>query len=215
MNGIKVFLPIGEKFGRLTVTGERFSDKLYRGMVMCACECGKEKAIKIVNLQKGLTRSCGCLSQEVRTKTHTKHGQYKNPVWVAWMAMKNRCYNPEVEMFKHYGGRGISVCPRWLESFDHFAIDMGPRPTPKHSIDRIDVNGNYEPSNCRWATSKEQHRNRTNNIVMEYQGNTKTLPEWSEILGLSLGTLYGRLQRGWTVMETLSIKPFGRRSSTS
>jgi hypothetical protein len=121
---------------------------------------------------------------------------WKTPEYRAWSAMKLRCANPNNEQYHNYGGRGITVCDRWRQSFAAFLVDMGPRPSPRHSIDRIDNNGNYEPGNCRWATSREQNRNRRNNIVLTHDGRTMCLADWARELGVPRGTLLARYRDG-------------------
>ncbi len=119
--------------------------------------------------------------------------------------MKQRCYNPKHPSYHIYGGRGIKICNRWLgnEGFDNFCEDMGKRP-PKHSLDRINVNGNYTPKNCKWSTKKQQQNNRRDNRYITYQGVTKALGLWAEELGIERETLRGRLRYGWTVEKTLT-----------
>lgn len=122
----------------------------------------------------------------------------------AWYEMKARCYTPSNKKYSHYGARGIAVCAKWLDSFESFLADVGPRPSPQHSLDRIDVNGNYEPGNVRWATQKVQQRNRTNSRVVSYAGRTMPLIEAAEIAGLRYGLVKRRLEIGWTISKALS-----------
>ncbi len=122
-----------------------------------------------------------------------------------WQAMKSRCTNPKVPSYKHYGGRGIKVCARWLNSFESFLEDMGPRPKGL-SIDRIDTDGNYEPGNCEWTTQKRQQRNRRDNIYLTLDGVTRLLAEWAEDLGLRAGVLRSRVCEGWSDERTLRTK---------
>lgn len=149
-----------EKYGRLTLLKE--IEPLYNKKVrrfICLCDCGNEKVVMLSNLKNGSTNSCGCLNKEkvsVRSKTHGDSG---SPEHRTWKLMKRRCDYPKGNRWIHYGGRGIKVCDRWLNSYENFLNDMGRKPTPKHSIDRINPDGNYEPSNCRWATAKEQSKN--------------------------------------------------------
>jgi hypothetical protein len=149
----------------------------------------------------------------------TKHGLAKrgrmSPEYAAWMAIKARCYNPACTRFPAYGGRGIVMCERWLHDPAAFYADMGPRPSSKHSIDRIDVNGNYEPGNCRWATMREQNNNRTNNRLIMFNGRMRTLQQISELTGISHPTLHYRLAAGWSVELATTVKPSSGNRVTS
>lgn len=122
---------------------------------------------------------------------------------VVWRGMKRRCYSPKCAKYPRYGGRGIRVCDRWLESFDNFLADMGPRPSPEHSIDRIDNDGNYEPSNCRWATREEQQRNTSRARMITIGGRSAPLAEWEKLSGMGRDAVRARLRRGWSPEEAL------------
>lgn len=203
----------GQRFGRLTVL-KRGDDYIYpngktKVMWMCRCDCGKEKDISGSALTQGLTQSCGCYKSEMKRKQLTTHGELArgndSRLYLSWECMKARCYNPHNDYYHRYGGRGISVCEEWKRSFANFrewALSNGYK--EGLTIDRINFDGNYEPSNCRWATSKEQANNKCTSHFVAYNGTTKTLSQWSEATGLSYPTLLGRIKRGWSVGEMLT-----------
>lgn len=154
----------GKKFNRLTAIRPVGTNKYNNVAWECVCDCGGITTLTASYLSQGTIKNCGCLQKEVVTKVLTTHSKSKRgritPEYACWNNMKSRCYSPKWPAFKHYGGRGIRVCERWLLSFENFLADMGERPSNKHSIDRFPNNdGNYEPSNCRWATRKEQSSN--------------------------------------------------------
>jgi hypothetical protein len=151
----------GKVFGRLTVLKRGKTSKWGHIHWACRCSCGNVKEICGTSLKKKNSSSCGCLQKELLTERNKTHGMHGSPEYISWQSMKNRCYNLERDNYHNYGGRGIIVCDRWLNSFENFYEDMGPRPDDDYySLDRIDSNGNYEPSNCRWATDEEQIINR-------------------------------------------------------
>jgi hypothetical protein len=152
----------GQRFGRLAVlqeAGARHGNRYWR----CECDCGGETTVRTKSLRNGDTNSCGCLWLEIIKASNATHRLTETPEYRAWRAAKDRCYNPNTWNFHNYGGRGISMCDRWRNSFEAFYADMGPRPSAQHSIDRINNDGNYEPDNCRWSTRKEQRANRRDN----------------------------------------------------
>lgn len=166
-------------FGRLSVIRFFGMDKQGAKWV-CICTCGKDVIQFGKTLRSGKAVSCGCYKNEKIFERSFKHGHAnKTAEYRAWRHMKSRCYNPNVYNYEIYGGSGIIVCDRWLESFEYFLSDMGARPTPEHSIDRINGKGNYEPKNCRWATKAEQSRNISTNRWIEFHGNRLILSDWA------------------------------------
>lgn len=145
---------------------------------------------------------------------HATHGhtrsRAKSPEFRSWCAMRARCTNPKNDRYARYGGRGVRVCQRWLDSFEAFLADVGPRPSPRHTLDRKNGDGDYEPGNCRWATSEEQAANRSNNRVIAWRGEQRTLAEWARHLGMTASRLQSRLARGWP-LELAFDATAGRR----
>ena len=134
----------------------------------------------------------------------------RTPTYVAWIQMKARCNNKKRENFENWGGRGISVCPEWESNYLQFKKDVGEKPGPKFSLDRINNNMGYEPNNCRWVTMKEQHQNKRNNSLLTFQGKTMCVTQWAELLGINHHTIYGRIKRGWTTEKTLTTQSDAR-----
>lgn len=209
-------IPIGSVFGRLVTVGDIFRVKNSYGVghrihVLCRCSCGSELPVESTALRGGLIQSCGCMQKDnarslgLAARTHGESSRggrgRESTEYRIRSLMISRCDNPKRPEYIYYGGRGIKVCDRWRESFENFLADMGRRPTTKHSIERINVNGNYEPSNCKWATMKEQQRNRRNNRVVIFRGETLCVTEVAERLGMSRTALYQRLNRGLTIEE--------------
>lgn len=172
----------GRRFDRL-VAKERAGSKYRHTLWLCRCDCGASVVTYAVNLKQGKSRSCGCWRRELSVKRSTKHGLWKNNrvEYAAWKSMCGRCYTPSTKAYRHYGGRGITVCDRWrgAEGFPNFLSDMGSRPQ-KHSLDRVDVNGNYGPDNCRWTTQSEQNSNRRTCRVLESFSDADILSEYTK-----------------------------------
>lgn len=193
----------GQRFGRLTVV-QMSPERTPHGAVKwdVKCDCGTEKSVVGLSLKRGVTTSCGCAHKEQLAARSTKHGGSRSAEYSTWCGMLNRCRNANGEDFHHYGGRGITVCDRWTD-FANFMADMGPKPTPKHSIERSDVDGHYEPGNCRWATQHEQVRNLRKNIRIP--GNPELLLDSARAKGMNQGTLYSRVGKlGWSREEAAS-----------
>lgn len=194
----------GRRFGRLVaveLTPERLGAS--RGAVwLCRCDCGAEIKTIAGSLKKGNTKSCGCLKLDIARERFLSHGQSRSPMYKIWSGMHQRCACPKHKAYPRYGGRGIAVCPEW-DDFETFLRDMGPRPTPKHSIERNNNDGPYAPWNCRWATEEEQQRNRRNNRWITFSGETLCITDWAAKIGISQPALHVRLQR-WSVERALT-----------
>ena len=190
----EVEMKIGTKFGRLTV-----AEKLPSSKWRCECECGKSTIAYGGHLRAGMRISCGCSMADSK-KTH---GMSHTPEYKVWDGMRERCRNPKNRKYPIYGGRGIQVCDRWISSFQNFIMDMGNRPGPKHSLERRDGNGNYEPSNCVWATATEQNNNRSSNRHLFVDGKKLTVAQASKLTGISHATILGRLDSGKSDAEAI------------
>ena len=192
----------GQKFGRLTVLKTfRRNNKTY---CEYQCDCGNIKTIYYYSLKKGNTKSCGCYNKELVSTLNRKHGLRQTRLYLIYYRMVSRCYNKNNNRYKNYGGRGITICDEWIHDFKAFydwAMANGYQ--DNLTIDRIDVNGKYEPNNCRWATAKEQSNNKTNNKYIIINGVNKTLSQWLDFYKLNSTTYYQRLQRGWAVEKAL------------
>lgn len=194
----------GQRFGRLVVTSlhhERNKDN--GAMFLCACDCGVEKIIHGSAIRSGRTKSCGCLRKEVLGSSGTKHGMCGTGAWHSWRDMMKRCYSPRSMHYRHYGGRGIIVCDEW-KSFEGFHAGMGDRPAGM-SIERDDVDGNYEPGNCRWIPRREQHYNKRNSIFVMIDGERLCLSVACKRLGLSYNRVRDRIKTlGWSIEDALA-----------
>lgn len=177
---------------------------------LCRCECGKELLVRSEYLKSGHTQSCGCRRVKQcgdNFRTHGEGSKYETvtPEYRAWLEMIRRCCSPNSKSYPDYGGRGIRICKRWRTSYENFLADMGRRPSDTHSLDRKKVNGHYTPANCRWATRKEQNRNRRNNRYLTVGDVTKTVSAWAEESGLCSTTILNRINHlGWPVDKAVS-----------
>lgn len=186
----------GLRFGKWLVIGK--SSKIDRfGTIYwdCVCECGRKRQIQGSSLKQGRTKSCSFCANK-------RHGYEGTPTYSSWVSMRRRCIDPKSHGYANYGGRGIEVCEEWA-FFEKFLSDMGERPSGT-SIDRIDNDKGYFKENCRWATSKQQIRNRSISPKVEYQGEIRSLAELSEIFNVPHRRLYDRIRQGWNIEEALS-----------
>lgn len=196
----------GRTFTRLTVITpiERNANKQL--VYKCQCQCGNLRYVFPHSLVSGNTKSCGCLKRDTIRAAQRTHGLSKTPTYIAWAAMHSRCTCPTNAKFADYGGRGITICDRWLNSFANFLTDMGEKPSPKHTVDRQDNSLGYTPENCIWATRKEQANNKRNNHLLTFQERSQTMAQWCSELGLSYTVVRSRLNRlGWSVEKALTI----------
>lgn len=194
-----------QRFGRLIAIEPIGSNHSRTMMWNCRCDCGREVTKSAKGLISGDTKSCGCLWKESMSNSHTTHNKTNTRLYRIYTGMRQRCLNSKSDNYYLYGGRGITICHEWLSDFDSFynwSISHGY--DGKLSIDRINVNGNYEPGNCRWVTSRTQINNRRNTILIEYGGKTLPLSEWSDVLNISYSTLQFRLNSGWSTEKTFT-----------
>lgn len=202
------------KFGRWTAIS-----KVGKNRWLCRCKCGVEKVVLRASLRSGGSRSCGCLKLETSSsngRMRRVHGLTKTPLYVAWNGMIRRCYNPKCSGYKNYGGRGIMVCKRWLKSLHDFCSDMGDRPGPEYSLDRINNDGNYEPGNVKWATKKEQSFNTRRTTLATIDGVTKPMIILAKELGLNPDTVRRRVYHmGLTPTEALNYKKGAGANATT
>lgn len=199
----------GMKFGLLTVTGRNDFDVQKRWFADCSC--GNKVAVRKGDLVRGSTKSCGCVKAAGEyNKKRVTHGFAPKsgllPTYRSWADMKSRCTNKNNQAYHRYGGRGIKICDEWINSFQCFLADMGEAP-PGLTLDRIDFNGNYEKSNCRWISKADQAKNTRRNVFLEYNGERKILKDWAIEFNISAATLSNRIRDGWEVDRALTQKP--------
>lgn len=205
---------IGLRSGRLVVIDEKQAPKgssSYHKMAVCKCDCGNIIEVRGTRIANKTIQSCGCIAIEKHTKRLTKHKMYGTRIYRIWSGMKARCFRKALPEYSRYGGRGITVCKEWkndFETFHQWAMANGYR--EDLTIDRINNNGNYEPTNCRWVTSKEQSRNTSKNKLLKYKGETHCASYWAEKIGLNYRTLLTRLRKGMSVENALEYQ---RRSA--
>jgi hypothetical protein len=198
-------MQIGDTFGRWTIIGEApvalvgKNHKRFRQW-QCRCECGTERPVYEHSLKRGTSVSCGCYNRERSSESGTKHGATKTPEYKVWTAMKDRCYNPNNKRYADYGGRGILVSKRWYNNFQAFLDDMGPRPSPRHSIDRIDNDKSYNRNNCQWSLPTEQMVNRRGTQMVD----NVPLATLAKRYGIPANTLRFRILKGWELQDALT-----------
>lgn len=201
MKGVKSVLTcIGEKFGRWTVLEYIGSDASYRSMVKAKCDCGTYRNVRLSELRYGASTSCGCYNREIVALTATKHGFSKTPIYMVWIAMRDRCYNSNNENYIHYGGRGIAVCDEWnidFLVFMNWCLSNGWKKGLE--IDRIDNAGIYSPNNCRIVTEAINSRNKRSNVFLTINGETKVIMDWCKQFGFNHNTISRRVKKGWPI----------------
>lgn len=190
----------GRTFNSLLVLSRNGTSDYGQPLWLCRCSCGNELLVTGSNI-RNKQKSC----RECFLKRNVSHGLSETKEYHSWEAMKSRCYNENNESYSYYGGRGITVCNRWLDSFENFINDMGEAPK-KHSLDRIDPEKEYSPKNCRWANAKEQIRNRRKTKMAVIDSVSKPMAEWAEIYGIKLKTAIKRIERGWSIKDSFCIK---------
>lgn len=190
----------GQTFNKLTVLNYAYSHhgKYYN----CLCHCGTKTIVLGSKLTNQKTKSCGCYSREQIIKRSTKHGMRHTREYNIWCHMKARCYRKTNTRYKYYGARGIKICDQWVNSFKQFYLDMGDAPD-KYTIERINNNGNYEPSNCKWATQYDQVQNSRNCVYITYMKQTKTLTNWAKTIGITKNAMMQRHYRKWPIEKML------------
>lgn len=187
----------GSEFNGVKILRVSHKNKRSEYYYECLCHCGKTFVGNGYQVRTGDKKSCGCLLDS------RKHGKVNTPEYGVWAAMKRRCFNLNDAHYSNYGGRGITVCERWLD-FKNFSADMGERPSPDHQIERKNNNGNYDPSNCKWATHKEQSLNRRSNVILAHGCESMPVTEWARRLNTKMTTLDRRLKRGWSIEKTVT-----------
>lgn len=192
----------GDKYGRLTALS-RAENKAKKSAWNCVCECGNRKVVTSTHLRAGRVRSCGCLAAESRGQARKTHGMTGTKPYKIWRSMIDRCYYPSQHAYPYYGGRGITICDRWLD-FQNFYRDMGDIPEGM-TIDRVDNEGNYEPDNCHWATKTDQANNKRNNRMLTWKGKKQTMAQWAREVDINYFALRYRIDSGWSIERAFTM----------
>lgn len=206
----------GQRFGRLVVLKWAGTDGNRSALWATRCDCGREKVVSRELLRSGKTRSCGCLAHESAVESGRKkrtHGMTDTSTYYIYQGIIQRCHNPKAPAYGEYGGRGITVCQRWLDSFESFLADMGERPEGL-TLDRIDNDKGYGPDNCRWATWVEQANNRRSGVFVEHEGRRLSTAQRARELGMRQDTLMNRLKSGWSIVAALTTRVRPHRSKS-
>lgn len=199
-------------FDRLKVIKRAENDKYQNSQWVCKCRCGNITIVRGSHLTSGNTRSCGCLDREAVARNNYKHGMWSTRIYNIWRKMKDRCYNPKSGSYRYYGQKGIKVCDAWLTFEGFYKWVKTTNYNDTLSIDRINSLGNYEPSNCRWATIKEQNNNTSKNHFITVGNETRTLQGWADETGLHRSTIGSRLQNGWDMEDAVLMPKYATRS---
>lgn len=194
----------GKVFNQLTILSYEGLNSSRLATWKCKCSCGNIKVVIGLSLRYGDIKSCGCFKAKRIGDFNRTHGEGKTPEYIAWQLMKRRCNNPNDIGFKYYGRLGIKVCDRWLNSFQNFLSDLGRKPTAKHSVDRINPNGNYEPDNCRWASAMEQANNKRGTHLFNHEGVTDTVSNWCRHFNINSSAVHARVRRGWSLKRAIT-----------
>jgi hypothetical protein len=204
----------GKRFGSLLVieySGYRSTPSgTKKYYFLCQCDCGVKKYVPSVNLLNGKSTSCGCYNRSAECRS--KHGRSKDDIYRIWSHIKQRCFVETCDCYYRYGGRGITMCDEWKNDFAKFASDMGERPSPQHTVDRKDNNGNYCKENCRWATRTEQQSNMRSNVMVSLGGDKVTVSEAARRIGILKSTIATRMRRGWSEEKALSTPVVPRKN---
>lgn len=180
---------VGDRIGEYCTYVSEAASVPKKRKIVAKCSCGKDFIVMLNKLRQGKTKSCGCYMKTPSNSSSFSHGRTKSPEYKSWCHMKDRCLNPKNHKYINYGARGIRVCKEWLDSFENFLADMGDKPGPGYTIDRIDNNGNYCPSNCKWSTPKEQSNNRRSSAFVLYKGKKMTISECADTAGIPYGSI--------------------------